>query len=243
MPMRHICKLSLYTDSEYTFISPAAVYGLALEELFKTIDHTLCPMGKRCLKNWLYHPLKSKTEILNRQDALTLIKNNPRLQDELNNLLRNFSDIEKSLCRLSSQDAAAKDLLALRNSLERVPEIKAALAGLEQKNSLLSIDDLPEIRTLLIDAINPDVPLSNPEGKIIRPGYNKELDSIRDIQENARQLLKDLQAREINAAASILLKSVIIMCSVIISKLQNQTWIQYRLITSAGKHWLTRNVS
>ncbi len=197
MPMRHICKISLYTDTDYVFISPAAVYGLALEELFRTIDHTLTPFGKRCLKNWIYHPLKTKSSILKRQEAVTLLKNNQQIQQELHRLLSNLPDIEKSISRISSSEASPKDLLALRNSLSRIPDIQNALETLAPKNTFFSIDDLPEIRNLLLDAINPDMPLSNAEGKIIKAGYHKELDSIRVIQENAKQLLKDLQTKEI----------------------------------------------
>ncbi len=197
MPMRHICKIALYTDSDYVFISPAAVYGLALEELFKTIDHTLTSMGKRCLKNWIYHPLKTKTPILIRQEAIRLLKDNPQIQQELSLLLSNLPDIEKSVSRISSGSASPKDLLSLRNSLSRIPETQKTLTPLAQKNPLFSVEDLPEIRNLLLNSINPDMPLSGPEGKTVNPGYHKELDSIRDIQENARQLLKNLQANEI----------------------------------------------
>lgn len=197
MPMRHICKISLYTDTDYVFISPAAVYGLALEELFKSIDQTLTPLGKRCLKNWIYHPLKTKSSILQRQEAVALLKDNQQVQKELHRLLSNLSDIEKSISRISSNDAAPKDVLALRNSLCRIPNIQNALSCLSQKNPLFVIDDLPAIRNLLLNAINPDMPISNPEGKIIKAGYNKELDCIRSIQENAKQFLKDMQAKEI----------------------------------------------
>ncbi len=197
VPMRHICKISLYTDSDYVFISPAAAYGLALEDLFKTIDRTLSPFGKRCLKNWVYHPLINIDSILKRQQAVTLLKDTPRIQQELNQLLSNLPDIEKSISRVSSSDAAAKDLLALRNCLCRIPDIQKALIPIKEKNQFFEIDDLPKIRQLLENAINPDLPLSNPEGKIIRQGYNKELDSLRGIQENARELLKNLQAKEI----------------------------------------------
>ncbi len=197
MPMRHICKISLYTDTDYVFISSAAIYGLALEELFKTIDHTLTPFGKRCLKNWIYHPLKIKSSILQRQEAVTLLKDNQQIQQELHRLLSNLPDIEKSISRISASDASAKDLLALRNSISRIPDIQNALTTLAPKNPFFSINDLPQIRNLLIDAINPDMPISNAEGKIIKAGYHKELDSIRGIQENAKQLLKNLQAKEI----------------------------------------------
>lgn len=197
MPMRHIDSISLYLDSEYVFISPAAYYGLELEELFKVLDRTLCPLGKRCLKDWMYHPLKTKETILQRQEAVTLLRENPKTQQELHRLLHAIPDIEKSLSRISCGYAPARDLLALRIALSRLPDIQKATFALAQKNPLFNVEDLPAIRKLLIDSINPDMPLSNPEGKIINKGYNQELDSLRDIQENGRQWLKNLQAREI----------------------------------------------
>ncbi|MFA5363221.1 MAG: DNA mismatch repair protein MutS [Candidatus Omnitrophota bacterium] len=197
MPMRHIDAISLYLDSESVFISPAAYYGLELEELFKTIDHTLSPLGRRCLKDWLYRPLKAKDPILQRQNAVTLLREEPNIQQELHRLLHNIPDIEKSLSRISCGYAPARDLLALRIALTRLPDIQKTVQPLAGKNPLFAVEDIPETRKLLIDAINPDMPLSNPEGKIIHKGYHQELDSLRDIQENGRQWLKNLQAKEI----------------------------------------------
>jgi DNA mismatch repair protein MutS len=114
MPMRHIDTMSLYLDSEAVFISPAAYFGLELEELFKTIDRTLSPLGKRCLKDWLYRPLKAKEPILQRQNGVTLLREEPNIQQELHRLLHNIPDIEKSLSRISCGYAPARDLLALR---------------------------------------------------------------------------------------------------------------------------------
>ncbi|MFH0790947.1 MAG: hypothetical protein V2A64_04870, partial [Candidatus Omnitrophota bacterium] len=134
MPLRHIDKISLYLDTDYVFISPAACHGLDLEELFKTIDRTFTAFGKRGLKNWLYHPLKTEEAIIRRQEAVTLLKENPRIQQELNNLLKNIPDIEKSLSRISCADAGAKDMAALRNTLNRLPEIAKALMPIVEKN-------------------------------------------------------------------------------------------------------------
>ncbi len=197
MPMRHIDAISLYLDSKSVFISPAAHYGLELEELFKTMDRTLSPLGKRCLKDWLFRPLKTKEPILQRQNAVTLLRAEPDMMRELYRLLHTIPDIEKSLSRISCGYAPARDLLALRIALTRLPEIRQAVQPLAGKNPLFTVEDLPGIRKLLSDAINPDMPLSNPEGKIIHKGYHRELDSLRDIQENGRQWLKDLQAKEI----------------------------------------------
>lgn len=196
-PLRHVDRISLYADSDFVFITPAACYGLELEKVLKTIDTTLTPLGKRMLQSWLYHPLKDIEAIQKRQDALRTLTQTPSLQDSLNNLLKNTLDIEKSLSRMSCGYSNVKDLLALRSVLARVPELQETTNAFSEKNKLFAVTDIPDIRKLLLEAVNPDIPLSNPEGKIINPGYHKELDELRDIQENGRQWLKNLQAEEI----------------------------------------------
>lgn len=196
-PVRHIDKVSLYADAEYAFISPAAVHGLELEQLIQTTDHTLTPMGKRMFRHWIYHPLKNPAKILQRQQAVIFLKDSPHIQDELGSLLRNIPDIEKSLSRISCGYMHARDLLALRNTLTRIPQLQKTILALAQKNSLFSIDDVPDIRELLDKAINPDMPLSHPEGKIIRENYHPELDMLRSLQEGGREWLKNLQAEQI----------------------------------------------
>jgi DNA mismatch repair protein MutS len=196
-PLRHIDKVSLYSDTDYVFISPPAIYGLELERLIKTVDRTLTAMGKRKLRYWLYHPLKDSKKILQRQQAVTLLKESSLIQENLGNLLSNIPDIDKSLSRISCGYTHPKDLLALRTTFSRLPQLQKNLSPLAEKNSLFTVSDVPHIRELLEKAINPDIPLSRPEGKIIRRGYNSQLDSIRDIQENGRQWLKNLQKNEI----------------------------------------------
>ena len=196
-PLRHIDKVRLYADSDFVFISPAAHYGLELESLIKTLDHTVTALGKRQLRTWVYHPLKSPGAINRRQEAVALLKKNRNIQQDLSHRLRFIPDIEKSLSRLSCGYTSARDFLALRNSLETLPQIQKAIQSLSGRNPFFIIDDIPQLRELLLSAINPDIPLSNPEGKIIRPGYDKELDALREIQENGRQWLKNLQEQEI----------------------------------------------
>lgn len=196
-PARHICRLSRYLDSENVFISPEAVCGLGLDDLFTTIDATLTAFGTRLLRNWLYYPLKTRDDILKRQEAVILLKDDAASRSELSLHLRSIPDIEKSIARISNRDTAARDLLALRTTLTRIPGLRRSLAGLAGRNAFFILDDIPELRTLLEHAVNPDVPLSNPEGKIIRSGYHGELDAVRGLQNNARDFLKELQASEI----------------------------------------------
>ncbi len=196
-PLLHIDKISMYHDLEYVFISPYAVYGLEMEYLLKTIDMTITPMGKRMFKTWLYHPLKNPEKILQRQKASIILKENPSIEKDISILFKNIPDIEKSLSRISCGFFSAKDLVALRNSLSLIPEIKKILEPISQLNEFFILKDAEEIRNLLEQSINPDIPISNPEGKVIKEGYNKELDELRNIQENGKNWLKNLQAQEI----------------------------------------------
>jgi len=195
--LKHIDRLALYSESGCVFISPAACYGLELEELFLTLDRTLTPLGKRLFKDWLYRPLNDLTQIKKRQQAVSALKNNPGLRDDLGKILKNTPDMEKNLSRLSCGSGGPKDLLSLRNALTRVPGLQELLSGSADKVDLLRIQDSKRIRELLEEAVNPDMPLSAAEGKVIRPGYNSELDELRDLQENGRQWLQSYQAGQI----------------------------------------------
>lgn len=195
-PLRHIDRLSLYADDNYVFISPAAIYGLELEGLFKCLNHTSCALGKRLLRYWIYHPLKQPAAILQRQAAVTLLKENTSAQQDLMTLLGCLPDVEKNISKLSCGYIHAKDILALRQALCLLPEIKEIAGPLQKKNRLFTLEDIPVLREELSAAVNPDMPLSKSEGKVIRPGYHDELDALRDIQENGRQWLKNFQQRE-----------------------------------------------
>jgi DNA mismatch repair protein MutS len=113
-------------------------------------------------------------------------------------------DLEKALSRVSCGCGSIKDLLALRQGLLRAPLIAELLSVL--KHPLLQMIDIPGLRKLLTDTINPDVPLGKPEGKIVQAGIDKDLDELRGIQENGRQWLAEFQAREIKSTGISSLK-------------------------------------
>ncbi len=195
-PLRHIDRIALYSDSDYAVISSAAVQGLDLEGLFRTIDNTLTAMGKRLLKYWLYHPLKDKKQILQRQKAVCLLKDSPDIRNKLAGILKTIPDIEKNISRISCGIYQPKDFLSLRNCLMAAPQIREIISPLQKQHSFFSLVDPKNTRILLEKAINPDMPLTNPEGQIIAPGYNSELDELRNIQNSARTWLKDYQKKE-----------------------------------------------
>jgi len=195
-PLRHLDRISLYIDSDHAFISPAACFGLELEGLLKTLDLTRSALGRRKFRDWLYHPLKTRQEILERSGAVGMLREDRTAMENIHRIFSAVPDIEKSLSRISTATSAARDLLALRNTLTALPEINAALAGLERKNPLFRVTDLPELRAYLEKTISPEIPLSHPEGKIINRGFHRELDSLRDLRENGNGWLKALEEKE-----------------------------------------------
>ncbi|MEW5895398.1 MAG: DNA mismatch repair protein MutS [Candidatus Omnitrophota bacterium] len=196
-PLRHVDRISLYSDSDYAYISPAAVYGLEIESLFETINNTLSPVGKRTLKFWLLHPLREPAAILNRQDAVTVLKNNSHACKRLRETLSRMPDLEKSISRLSCGYINPKDILSVRNALNLIPELREILKNVETDNNLFRINDIEDLRSLLEKAVNPDMPLTKHEGKVIHKGYNAELDELREIQEHGREWLRNFQQKEI----------------------------------------------
>ncbi|MCA9405270.1 MAG: DNA mismatch repair protein MutS [Candidatus Omnitrophica bacterium] len=198
-PLKHIDKISVYADDDYVFISPAAHRGLEMNTLIRTLDKTLTPLGKRKLYYWFYHPLKDPSLIRERQQAVSLLKDNSATRDELKELLNKIPDIEKNISRLSCGYTHAKDLLAIRNTLALLPSLLTITEPLQKQNPLFTLEDIPELRKKLLETVSEDVPLSKPEGKIIKDGYNAELDQLRDIQNNGHAWLKELQQREIKA--------------------------------------------
>lgn len=196
--LKHVDRICRYDDTEYVFISPAAHYGLELEQLLQTIDRTVTPMGRRMIRFWMYHPLKDVLRIRQRQEAVCCLQADASFREDLaGRILSGIPDIEKSLSRLSCGSWAPRDLLAIRHALVRAPQFKEALKGSASRNSLFSVGDPVTLREKLEAAVNPDMPLAKNEGKVIRAGYHAELDELRGLQEQGLGWIADYQAREI----------------------------------------------
>jgi len=196
-PVKHIDKISLYTHEDYVYISPAAHRGLEFDALIKTIDYTQTALGKRKFKDWYYHPLKAKEQIEERQQATTLLLNETNIQRDLKSLLGKIPDLEKNISRLSCGYSHPRDLMAIRNTLSLLPEIKAVLEPLAKKDKYFIVDDVKELRELLVAVVKEQIPLTNYEGQVFNTGYHAELDELRGLQENGRAWLKKYQENEI----------------------------------------------
>jgi len=110
-------------------------------------------MGKRMLRYWLYHPLKQPGAILQRQAAVTLLKNDRALLRKLRELLSRIPDIEKSVSKLSCGYLKPKDILSIRNALALIPQLRETIDVLQKKNRLFSLSDIPNLRDMLEQAV------------------------------------------------------------------------------------------
>jgi DNA mismatch repair protein MutS len=155
--------------------------------LLWVIDETCTPMGGRLLRQWLLNPLLDPKEIEKRQNAVAeLIEDSGRLS-KIKGLLKGIYDIERLSSKTGNGTANARDLLALRNSLNVLPELKSMLDGFDNDTiKVLSkqINTLPEIKSLIDKSIADDPPIALKEGGIIKKGFDPEIDELREVSSN-----------------------------------------------------------
>ncbi len=167
--------------------------------LASVFDHTMTPMGSRLLRRWLQRPLRDHALLQQRQQAITQLLTNA-LYVELQTSLHGIGDVERILARVALRTARPRDLLQLRAALKRLPSIKQILTTITQSTLINELDqqiyEFSELRQILIRAIIDNPPVVIRDGGVIADGYDKELDELRKLSNNASQVLVDIEARE-----------------------------------------------
>ena len=162
------------------------------------LDKAATPMGSRLLKRWLHFPLRDIDTLNNRQNAIEELLQQD-LSFELNSNLKQFGDIERIIARVALRSARPRDFARLRNALMHLPELQTLMTNCSQVHlsSLISqCQPLPTIQALLESAIVENPPVLIRDGGVIAPGYNEELDVLRDLSDGATEFLAQLEARE-----------------------------------------------
>jgi len=205
----HLNKISLYNPSDYMSLDFATKRNLEIMStmqegaregsLIQVLDKTKTAMGGRMLKKWISAPLTRLDTILARQKSIEdFVKNNP-LRDNLQNELKEISDLERLTSRISTGRANPRELVNLKLSLKKIPIIKQLLDQAESKESKRienALNELEHIISKIEIAITDEPPLNINDGGIIRSGYNAELDELRDISKNAKTWIANLQRDE-----------------------------------------------
>lgn len=171
--------------------------------LLWVLDETVTAMGGRALRHWIESPLLNKEEIVKRQNAVEVLFNSAIYRDTLKEELKSVYDIERLISKVVGGSANARELVSLKNSLMKLPELKKLLGEIgnttndayfiELSNSL---DTLQDVYTLLDKAIVDDPGISVKEGGIIKDGFSKEVDEYRLATTDGQKWLMDLEAKE-----------------------------------------------
>ncbi|MDE2756568.1 MAG: DNA mismatch repair protein MutS [Acidobacteriota bacterium] len=205
----HLDSLQFYELDQSMLLDQSTVRNLELLEslydgsrngtLLQCLDATATGMGGRLLKTWMLRPEIDLNEIESRQEAVAALTENLVLREELREQLKQVYDLERLSSKVALSSANARDLIALRQSLEQIPGIKqrlqplapARLRSLEQAS-----DPLADVAARIGEALNDDPPVVLTEGRLIRPGFNPELDSLRRDSSSGKQTIAELEAGE-----------------------------------------------
>lgn len=205
---QHVSSLTYFEPQDHLVLDNVTVRNLELVEslagasgrtLLSVIDETVTSMGGRLLRSWLLRPCVKQGEVEARLGAVHDLFASQINRDKLRSLLKEVSDLERLVGRISLGSANPRDLNAILRSLYQVPAIRETLAPMP--SSLLQVlaesaDEVPEICALLVKAISDDPPVKISDGDTIRAGYNSELDELRSISRNAKQIIATLEATE-----------------------------------------------
>ena len=207
--LEHINKIKIYNTNRYMALDISARRNLEITErlrdkskkgtLLWVLDKTSTSMGGRMLIRWLNDPLIDKTEIENRLDAVEELKNGLMLRGEIIENLKKVYDIERLIGKISYGNANARDMVSLKNSLSKLPEIKSILK--KTNSSLLNrlyndLDELQDVYKLINEAIIDEPPISVKEGGIIKQCYNSEVDTLKKATTDGKQWLMELEIKE-----------------------------------------------
>ena len=167
--------------------------------LMSALDSTVTPMGRRMLRRWISYPLVDVPAINRRLDGVEACAGNLIVRTEIRRVLRDAGDLARLNSRVSLHVALPRHLRKLEEILVRIPEIQVLLQDLP--SSLIEtirtgLDPLEEVTDLIQCAIADDPAASLNDGQVIRLGYHKELDDLREISRSAREVIAALERDE-----------------------------------------------
>lgn len=206
--LKHLKEPRWLGDDEYVEMDEFTLRNLEINRrllggtegtLLWVLDECATSMGSRLLRSWLERPLADPLRIARRLDGVQELLDDTAMRMLVQKALEQIKDIERIVARVSYGSANARDLVALRKSLEAAREVKktlsrarsAVLADLRER-----IDPVTELVSELSRALVDDPPSTLTEGGLIKPGYSKTVDELRDLASGGKQWVLDFEARE-----------------------------------------------
>ncbi|MBQ9413293.1 MAG: DNA mismatch repair protein MutS [Oscillospiraceae bacterium] len=206
--LSHISGLEILRSSQYMELDYATLRSLELTQnlrsgekrgsLLWVLDQTRTPMGGRMLRSWVERPLLNVTLIRRRLSAVNELAGNNVLRGELMHRLKDIGDMRRLAGRCVYGTANGRDVKTLGTDCALLPELKELLRDCRSGflKEIAGMDPVSDVAELALAAICDDPPFSVREADILRPGYNAEVDRLRDVKKNGKQMVVDLGERE-----------------------------------------------
>jgi DNA mismatch repair protein MutS len=222
--LEHIDRIVFYEQQDAMVLDAVTTRNLELVEpstgdgssatLLRAIDETATGMGARLLRHWIVRPEISLPEINERLDAVAELRSQTMTREEIRKTLEAILDLERLTSRVTLGVATPRDLLALRQSLDRVPTLRSLLGPVNAavaieafaKNPAASaarlallreqLDEMSDVRDTIARAISDEPPAVANDPGVIRTGYNAELDELHTITKQGRQIIAAMEDRE-----------------------------------------------
>ncbi len=205
----HITGIASYSLSEFMLVDETSKRNLELFETIRTgakrgsllgiMDQTITAMGARMLRAWLQYPLLDLEEIKLRLDAVEEAKEKLPARHSVRKALQEIHDLQRLNARIALDRCNARDLVALKDSIQKLPQIRSLLDGFTSQlfvDVTSKWDDLADVESLIEDAISDEPPLTTREGGIIKPGFDEKLDGLIRSSREGKDWISRLQAEE-----------------------------------------------
>ena len=205
----NINNINIYNSSNYMVLDMFTRSNLELTETIRTkkkkgsllhvLDKTSTAMGGRMLRKYVEEPLVDKKRIQNRLDVIEEIKDDYSLRIDLIEILKNVYDIERICGKIAFEKVTPKELINLKNSIEKLPELKRRIEESDAeilKNYAGKMETLDDIYDLIDRAILPEPSITIKDGNIIQSSYNEELRELREVSTNGAFMIKEIENRE-----------------------------------------------
>ena len=205
----HLTRIVSYSLSDFMVIDEATKRNLELFETIRTgarrgsllgvMDYTVTAMGGRMLRGWLQNPLLDSAQIKLRLDAVEEAREKLPVRRSIRKALNEIHDLERLNSKIALDRCNARDLVALKHSIKRLPQIRLLVE--EYTSGLFSKirsewDDLADIGRLIDQSISDEPPLTLREGGIIKPGFDQELDEVIRTSQEGKDWISSLEASE-----------------------------------------------
>jgi DNA mismatch repair protein MutS len=209
--LAHITSLSRLQTEKFVWLDRFTIRNLELVNsnhengisLLQVLDKTISPMGARLLKKWVLLPLTNLTQIQERHDAVAFFLDNPDFVHELEPHIRHIGDLERLMAKTSVGKINPREAMQLRRALGAIEQIKKLLEDLPLGHAAFTrlaegLNPCQSLRTRIERAIAPDPPVDIRKGGAMADGCDQELDDLRHIVRNSKEILLEIQQREID---------------------------------------------